>query len=98
MKTYWGAEIQLQSFLTLVLDGGGQLHEPTALPPGREPQYPLTTRLNGHQSWSGGGGEGKENPYPCRISNPGCPAHSLANIVTKLSRLLRHVYYYPPAN
>jgi hypothetical protein len=37
----------------------GLLHAPTALPPGKFPQYPLDMRLGGTQRQSGGYGEEK---------------------------------------
>jgi hypothetical protein len=36
-----------------------QFHAPAALPPWKEPRYPLDRRLGGLQSRSGRGGEGK---------------------------------------
>jgi hypothetical protein len=41
------------------MEVSGQLHNPAALPPGKEPLYPLERRLRGHQSRSGHGGEEK---------------------------------------
>jgi hypothetical protein len=38
------------------MEVGGQLHDPVALPPGKDPRYPLDKRLNGTQSRSGTGG------------------------------------------
>jgi len=38
-------------YLTSVLDG--QLHAPSALPPRKEPWYPLDKRMGGPQSRSG---------------------------------------------
>jgi hypothetical protein len=35
----------------------GQLRAPAALPPGKEPRYPLDRRLGGPQGRSGRGGE-----------------------------------------
>jgi hypothetical protein len=40
-----------------------QHHAPAALPPGKEPQYPLDRRLGGPQSQSGHGGEEKNSTY-----------------------------------
>jgi hypothetical protein len=37
----------------------GELHAPAALPPGKEPRYPLDRRLGGVQSHSGKYGEEK---------------------------------------
>jgi hypothetical protein len=40
--------------LTSVLDGvGGQCHALGAVPPRKEPHYPLDRRLDGLQGWSG---------------------------------------------
>jgi hypothetical protein len=39
------------------MEVSGQLHAPTALPPGKEPPYPLDKRLGGPQSRSGRYGE-----------------------------------------
>jgi len=38
------------------MEVSGQLHAPAALPPGKEPWYPLDRRLGGPQSRSGRGG------------------------------------------
>jgi hypothetical protein len=47
------------------MEASGQLHALAALPPGKEPQYPLDRRLGGLQSWSGRGGEAKNSqPLP----------------------------------
>jgi hypothetical protein len=47
------------------MDVSGQLHVPAALPPGKEPRYPLDRRLGGLQSRSGRGGEEKNSqPLP----------------------------------
>jgi hypothetical protein len=47
------------------MEVSGQLHAPAALPPGKEPQYTLDTRLSGPQSLSGHGGEEKNSqPLP----------------------------------
>jgi len=40
----------------------GQLHAPDALPPGKDPRYPLHRRLGGPQSQYGHGGEEKKFP------------------------------------
>jgi hypothetical protein len=48
------AEELLQSFLTLVLDGGKWLTScSSSFTPGKETQYPLNRRLGGPQSWPG---------------------------------------------
>jgi len=41
MKTYVVAEVQLHVFLTSVLDVIGQIHDPAALSPVKEPQTPV---------------------------------------------------------
>jgi hypothetical protein len=61
--------------LTSVLEVSCQLHAPDALPPGKEPWYPLERRLGGPQSQSGRCGKDK-NPCPYWESNPGNPARS----------------------
>jgi len=53
MKAYCGSV----AFLTSALDGG----EWSALPPGKNPCYPLSRRLGGLQSRSGRGGEEKNS-------------------------------------
>jgi hypothetical protein len=68
------------------MKGNGQLHSPAALPPGKEPRYPLDKRLSGPQSRSRRCGEEKS-------SLPGIErrfsGHQLCNleILTELSRL-----------
>jgi hypothetical protein len=47
MKTYGGVDVQIDAFLTSVLDGGGQHHAPASLPPGKQPPVPLDRRLGG---------------------------------------------------
>jgi hypothetical protein len=42
------------------MEVSGQLHAPAALPPGKEPWYPLHRKLGGSQSRSGRGGEEKD--------------------------------------
>jgi hypothetical protein len=60
MKTYRGVDVQIHIFLTSVLvEVGGQLHVPAALPPGTNPRYPLYRWLGGPQSRSGRDGEVK---------------------------------------
>jgi len=42
--TYWGMDVWFHAFLISELDGSewnGQLHPPTALPPGEEPSVPI---------------------------------------------------------
>jgi hypothetical protein len=47
------------------MEVSGQLHALAALPPGKEPWYPLDRRLGGSQSRSGRGGEEKNSqPLP----------------------------------
>jgi len=44
------------------MDVSGKLHAPTALPQGKNPQYPLNRRLGGFQSrFECGGGEKKSH-------------------------------------
>jgi hypothetical protein len=60
------------------MEVSGQLHAPAALPPRKEPQYPLDRKLGGPQSRPGRDGEEK---ISClfRESNPGRPASSYTN-------------------
>jgi len=63
------------------MEGSGQLHAPAALPPRKEPQYPLDRRLGGRQSQSGRGGEEKNSqPLPgfffFFLQNGQAPGHS----------------------
>jgi hypothetical protein len=47
------------------MEVSGQIHTPAALPPRKEPWYPLDRRLGGPQSRSGRGGEEKNSqPLP----------------------------------
>jgi len=47
MKMYSEAELYIDSFLTLTVDGvTGQLHAPTSLPLWMSIQYPLSRRLS----------------------------------------------------
>jgi hypothetical protein len=41
MKAYGGVDVETHVFLTSALVGGGQLHAPAALPPGKEPPVPI---------------------------------------------------------
>jgi hypothetical protein len=52
-----------------------ELHAPTALPPEKQPPYPVDRRLGASQSLDAVAK--RKNPYLCRESNPGCPACSL---------------------
>jgi hypothetical protein len=62
------------------MEVSGQLHAPAALPPGKEPQFPLDRRLGGPKSRSGRGGEEKNSqPQPgIEPKNPDRPARSPA--------------------
>jgi hypothetical protein len=66
----------------------GQLHAPDALPPGKDPRYPLHRRLGGPQIRSRRGGEEKNSQPPPGIEpqNSARPACSVA-ILTELSQL-----------
>jgi hypothetical protein len=46
------------------MEVSGQLHAPTALPPGKAPSYPLDRKLGEPQSRSGRGGEDKNSQPP----------------------------------
>jgi hypothetical protein len=54
------------------MEVGGQFHSLAALPPGKEPLYPVDRRVGGPQSRSGCGSEEKNSqpPPPRRKSNP----------------------------
>jgi hypothetical protein len=41
MKKYGGVDVQIHVFLTSALVGGGQLHAPAALTPGKELQISI---------------------------------------------------------
>jgi hypothetical protein len=41
MKTYGGVDVYILVFLTSALVGGGQLHAPAALSPGKQPPLPI---------------------------------------------------------
>jgi hypothetical protein len=47
MKMYGGVVIQTHVSLTSELVGYGQLHAPSALPPGKEARYTLDRKLGG---------------------------------------------------
>jgi hypothetical protein len=49
------------------MEVSGQLYDPAALPPGKEPLLPLDRRLDGPQSRSGRGGEEKNSQSLPRI-------------------------------
>jgi hypothetical protein len=59
MKTHGEGGGIASPLLTSVLDGGGELHAPAALPQGKEPRCPLDRRLVEPQSRSGCCGEKK---------------------------------------
>jgi hypothetical protein len=52
------------------MEVSGQLHAPVALPPGKQPLYPLARRLDGPQSRSGGGGEEKNSQPLSGLETP----------------------------
>jgi hypothetical protein len=52
-KTYGGVDVWIHVFLTSALIAGiGQLHVPTALPPGKSSRYALDRRPGGPQNQS----------------------------------------------
>jgi len=53
MKMYLGREHTAPCILNLGTRWNGQLHALVALPPWKEPWYPLVKRLGGPQSQSG---------------------------------------------
>jgi hypothetical protein len=57
------------------MEVSGQLHASAALPPGKDPRYPLDRRLGGPQNRSERGGEEKNSQPPARIEpdNPDLP-------------------------
>jgi hypothetical protein len=60
------------------MEVSGQLHAPAALPPGKEPWYPLGRRLYGPQSRFGRGGEEKNSQPLPGLEPPNHPARSTA--------------------
>jgi hypothetical protein len=58
------------------MEVSGQLHDPAALPPGRNTGYPLDGRLVGLQSQSGRGGEEKNSQSFPGLEPPGHPARN----------------------
>jgi hypothetical protein len=74
MQTTTGEDITSYLFLTSVVDGGEwSASRPShALPPGKEPRYPLDRRLGDLQSWSGHRGL-KKNPLPPPRFEPRSP-------------------------
>jgi hypothetical protein len=67
MKAYWGSG-GIAPFILWPrhqMEVSGQLHAPAALAQGKNPGYPLNTRLGGPQSRSGRGDEEKNSqPLP----------------------------------
>jgi hypothetical protein len=64
MKAHRAVEVQRHPFLILVVDGGtGLTSGPGRFTTGKEPRYPLNTRLSGPYSQSRHFGEEK-NPSP----------------------------------
>jgi hypothetical protein len=53
----WGSGRIDPHFLELGTSWSGQLHTPAALPPRKEPQYPMDRRFGGPQSRSGRHGD-----------------------------------------
>jgi len=70
-----GAEVQLHSFLTSAMDGGGSLISgPGRFTPAEEHLYPLNWRPGGTQNRSGLFGEEKNFLVPTGIRYPDRPA------------------------
>jgi hypothetical protein len=65
----------------------GQLHALAALPPGKEPWYPLDKRLSGHKCLSGHGGE-EENSERLPELEPTIIQPVAQRYATELYRLL----------
>jgi hypothetical protein len=77
MKLYWGLEIYLHAFLTLVLDGGEWSASRTGhFTPRESPWYPLDRRFGGPSNRSGRGGKEKNSQPLPGIEPPDHPAHS----------------------
>jgi hypothetical protein len=91
MKTYWGVDVQLHSFITSALGGGewSASHPGRFTPSERAPRYPLDRRPGGLHSHSGRGGEEKNSQSPLGIEplNPDRSGHSLVAIQTDISRI-----------
>jgi hypothetical protein len=69
--------IYIPVFLTSALvTGTGQLHVPTNLLPGKQPPYPLYTRLRGRQKRSGRGEKKYLTLVGLDLRPLGHPAHS----------------------
>jgi hypothetical protein len=59
------------------MEVSGQIHDPAALPPGKEHRYPIDRRLGGPQSRSGRGDEEKNSqPLPGLKPRSDSPARS----------------------
>jgi hypothetical protein len=82
------------------MEVSGQLHALAALPPGKEPPYPLDRRLVGPQSRCGRCGEGKNllplSGIESRFLDR--PTRSLVAIPTEQSRLKYNVCVYGQIN
>jgi hypothetical protein len=81
IKAYAGVEAWPHTFLTLATDGGEwSASRPDILPPGKEPRYPLDSRLGGLQVQSGRDGEEKSywlpSPQPSNYTDWTTPAHN----------------------
>jgi hypothetical protein len=57
------------------MEVSGHLHAPAALPPGKNPQYPLDRRLGGSRASIDEVAK-RKIPSPCRESNPNRPGRS----------------------
>jgi hypothetical protein len=81
-------------FLDLGTSWSGQLQDPAALPPKKEPQCPLDRRFGGPQSRSGRPGEDKiVDPTGTRTPTPRSSSPWPVAIPTELSRLLMSRQY-----
>jgi hypothetical protein len=85
MKTYGVVEIWLHTFLTFALDGRSGHFSPGEEAPGTNLKG--DRRLGGPQSRPV---RGSRETNPCRESNPGSSAHSLATTLTELL----YIFYY----
>jgi hypothetical protein len=68
------------------MDVSGQLHAPAALPPGKEPWYPLDRRLGGSQSRSGRGGEEKNSQQLPVLEPPSYPGSLMGSYRIQIIR------------
>jgi hypothetical protein len=75
------------------MEVSGQLHAPAALPPRKNPRYPLDGRLDGPENRSGRGSEEKNSQPPPGIEpyNPDRPARGLVTIPTEV-RIKLHTH------